>query len=66
MTAAPDETVQHVARRMADEGVKKVPVMDDIDLVGIVTLTDIVWHLSDLRSEAAEFAEMGREWGPHD
>ena len=66
VTAAPDETVQHVARRMADEGVKKVPVMDDIDLVGIVTLTDIVWHLSDLRSEAAEFAEMGREWGPHD
>lgn len=64
VTASPDETVQHVARRMADEGVKKVPVLDGIDLVGIVTLTDIVWHLSDLRSEAAEFAEMGREWGP--
>jgi len=64
VTASPDETVQHAARRMAEEGVKKVPVMDGIDLVGIVTLTDVVWHLSDLRSEAAEFAEMGRELGP--
>ncbi|MEF8881542.1 MAG: CBS domain-containing protein [Halapricum sp.] len=66
ITASPDETVQRAARRMADEGVKKVPVMDGIDLVGVVTLTDIVWHLSDLRSEAAEISEMGPEWGPRD
>jgi CBS domain-containing protein len=66
VTAVPDETVQHVARRMADEGVKKVPVMDDLDLVGIVTLTDIVWHLPELRSEAAEFATMDDRWGPRD
>jgi hypothetical protein len=32
----------------------------------MVTLTDIVWHLSDLRSEAAEISEMGPEWGPRD
>ncbi|QSG10002.1 CBS domain-containing protein [Halapricum desulfuricans] len=64
ITASPDETVQRVARRMATEGVKKVPVMDGVDLRGIVTLTDIVWHLSDIRSEAAEVAEMGSEWGP--
>ncbi|QSG05080.1 CBS domain-containing protein [Halapricum desulfuricans] len=64
ITASPDETVQRVARRMATEGVKKVPVMDGVDLLGIVTLTDIVWHLSDIRSEAAEVAERGSEWGP--
>ncbi|MFW6017922.1 MAG: CBS domain-containing protein [Halapricum sp.] len=64
ITASPDETVQHVARRMAAEGVKKVPVMDGVDLLGIVTLTDIVWHLSDIRSEAAEIAEMNPGWGP--
>lgn len=64
VTAKTDETVQHVARRMAGEGVKKVPVIDGIDLVGIITLTDIVWHLSDLRAEAAEFAEMDTRWGP--
>mgnify|MGYP000031680389 CR=1 FL=1 len=64
ITASPDETVQRVARRMAGEGVKKVPVMDGVDLLGVITLTDIVWHLSDIRSEAAELAEMGDEWGP--
>jgi len=66
VTVSPDETVQHAARRMAEEGVKKAPVMDGIDLVGIVTLTDVVWHLSDLRSEAAEFATMDERWGPRD
>jgi len=64
ITASPEETIQHVSRRMATEGVKKVPVMDGVDLLGIITLTDIVWHLSDIRSEAAEIAEMGAEWGP--
>lgn len=64
ITASPEETVQHVSRRMAREGVKKVPVMDGVELLGIITLTDIVWHLSAIRSEAAEVAEMGSEWGP--
>lgn len=65
VTASPNETVQHVARRMADEGVKKVPVLDDLDLVGMITLTDVVWHLSDLRSEAAEFATVDQKWRPN-
>lgn len=65
VTASPDETVHHVAHRMASEDVKKVPVMDGIDLVGIVTLTDIVWELSELRSEAVEFATMPERWQPH-
>ena len=64
VTTAPDRTVQRVARRMADEGVKKVPVLDGIDLVGILTLTDIVWHLSEIRKEATELGEMPDDWGP--
>lgn len=64
VTARPEETVQAVARRMAEEGVKKVPVLDGIDLVGIVTLTDIVWKLSELRSEAADLATPPNGWGP--
>lgn len=65
VTTRPDRTVQHVARKMDEEGVKKVPVMDDLDLVGMVTLTDIVWHLSDIRKEATELAEMADEWSPN-
>jgi CBS domain-containing protein len=62
VTADPDRTVQGVARTMADEGVKKVPIVEGLDLVGIVTLTDVVWHLSDIRKEAIGIAD--RDWGP--
>jgi len=62
VTTSPDRTVQGVARRMADQGIKKVPVMDDLDLVGIVTLSDVVWHLSDLRAEAAETDAVHERW----
>jgi CBS domain-containing protein len=61
-TTAPDRTVQDVARRMADEGVKKFPVMADLDLVGMVTLTDIVYQLSDIRSEAQALADRHYDW----
>ncbi len=53
VTTKPDATVPYVASKMHQEKVKKVPVMDDLDLVGIITLSDIVWHLSDLRQEVA-------------
>lgn len=62
ITTAPDRTVQHVARRMAEADVKKVPVVDGVDLVGIVTLTDLVWHLSDIRDEASAASEAAERW----
>lgn len=64
VTTDPDHTVQHVAERMAEEGVKKVLVTEDLDVVGIVTLTDVVWHLGDIRREVAAVAD--RDWGPED
>lgn len=62
VTIDPSATIQLVAKRMADNDVKKVPVMDDLELVGIITLTDIVWHLSDIRAEAGELAGTEEEW----
>lgn len=62
VTADPETDVQTVARRMAEEAVKKVPILDGIDLVGIVTLTDIVRHLSDIRSEASEIEAARDRW----
>lgn len=62
VTTAPDRTVQSVARRMADEGVKKFPVLEDMDIVGIVTLTDLVYHLSDIRSEIQSLADRHYDW----
>ncbi len=64
VTTTPSKSVATVARLMADEGVKKIPVIDGIDLVGMVTLTDIVWHLSTLRQELADAEALRDEWGP--
>ena len=57
-------SVPTVARQMAAEDVKKVPVVDDVDLVGIVTLTDIVWEFTSLRREATELAAAREKWSP--
>lgn len=64
VTTEPSATVEGLARTMADESVKKVPVMDDLDLVGMVTLTDVVWHLSDLRRQATGYGEAFSRWDP--
>ena len=64
VTTTPARSISTVARTMAESGVKKVPVMDGLDLVGMVTLTDIVWHLSALRQETAEVEAVREEWGP--
>ena len=62
ITTKPEATVPFVARKMATEDVKKVPVMDDLELVGMITLTDIVRHLSDIRIEAGNLAEEPDDW----
>ena len=64
ITTKPSATVPHLADRMASKGVKKAPVMDDLDLVGIVTMSDIVWHLSELRKEASSYGEAVSQWTP--
>jgi CBS domain-containing protein len=64
VTTTRDATVPHLANEMASKGVKKAPVMDDLDLVGIVTMSDIVWHLSELRKEASSYGEAISQWQP--
>jgi len=42
VTVAPDERIEVAAKTMADAGVKKLPVIEEGKLVGILTQTDIV------------------------
>ncbi len=42
VTVGPEERLEVAAKIMADAGVKKLPVIDEGNLVGIVTQTDIV------------------------
>jgi len=65
VTTTPSRAISTVARQMTDEGVKKVPVLDGIDLVGIVTMTDIVWELPALWQEAGEIRALRDEWSPN-
>jgi len=61
-TTGPDRTVEHLADRMIEEDLKKLPVVEDLELVGIVTLTDVVYHLSEFRADARRLAERHDEW----
>jgi len=42
VTVTPDERIEVAAKIMADAGVKKLPVIEEGKLVGILTQTDIV------------------------
>ena len=42
ITISSTERIEVAAKTMADAGVKKLPVVDDGDLVGMITQTDIV------------------------
>ena len=42
MSVSPGERVEVAAKIMADNGIKKLPVMEAGKLVGIITQTDIV------------------------
>jgi CBS domain-containing protein len=54
--------VRKAAERMHDLGIKKLLVAQGLDPVGVVTVTDLVWHFSDFQREAGKLALKGRSW----
>lgn len=42
------DTLEHAAEIMARKKIKRVPVVDSEKLVGIVTVTDVIAHLSEV------------------
>jgi CBS domain-containing protein len=54
-TARPTETVRTAARRLVETGVKRLPVVDQHGLVGIISRTDVLvsMHRSDSELRAA-------------
>ncbi len=52
-TCAPDDTVADVARMMTNRRIRHVPVVDDENLVGIVSIGDVLKHrLDEVQLEA--------------
>lgn len=52
-TFDPSTTVRKAARRMTDENASEVLVMDGLDLVGVLTLANIVEHVGTILQQAA-------------
>jgi CBS domain-containing protein len=51
ITIAPAKSIRTAMRKMREEGIKKLPVRDGIELVGILTLTDINRQYRDIVQE---------------
>ncbi len=50
-TVAPEDSIEQVARKLALHGIRRLPVMAEGNLVGIVTRRDVLRHC--LKAEAA-------------
>ena len=53
-TIEPNKTVQTAIRRMKHRNVKKLPVVSGFDLVGIITMSDIIFNHGELLNEARQ------------
>ncbi len=62
ITVEPSATVRAASARMFDYGVHHLPVADGLDLVGVVTATDLLEAQDDLLAEARGADERREEW----
>jgi len=62
VTVEPSATVRAAAQRMFDYGIHHLPVADGLDLVGIVTATDLLEAQEDMLGEAQTADERREEW----
>jgi CBS domain-containing protein len=65
-TVAPSTSLRDAIRQMHRHDVKKLPVVEQLELAGVLTLTDIVYAHSDIVSEAADAADRRERWETDD
>ena len=61
ISASPNEHLSSIAKKMAAERIRKIPVIDNGELVGIVADVDIFSVSSEMNSILAELVEMNVE-----
>ena len=59
VTASPDDTVMEAARRMEDAQVRHLPVLDEGDMAGIVSMRDLFTALVDAHDPAVVIVRSG-------
>jgi CBS domain-containing protein len=57
VTAHVDEPMWKTLKRMRDRGIRRMPVVEDDGLVGILTVDDVVAHLAEWLSDVAALVE---------
>lgn len=62
VTTTPSTTLRPALDTMEANKIKKLPVMDDLELVGIVTMTDIAREMPSQVREAAERLDRRDDW----
>ncbi len=63
-TVAPGTTLRKAVRTMRERDVKKLPVVESMELVGILTTTDVVRNQEALIDEAHRLSEGREGWSP--
>lgn len=61
ITASPNDSLSSIAKKMVTERIRKIPVIEDGKLVGIVADVDILSVSSEMNSILAELIEMNVE-----
>ncbi len=61
-TTKPARTLRSVLRTMEKHGIKKLPVVEEFQPVGIVTMTDIAQRLPEEVQEATANLERSDDW----
>jgi signal-transduction protein with cAMP-binding, CBS, and nucleotidyltransferase domain len=49
---------------MGDDDVKKLPVVEELEIVGILTMTDVVRQQEELLDEAHRLEQGRQGWSP--
>lgn len=62
MTTKPPRTIRSVLRTMERNNIKKLPVVEGFEAVGIVTMTDIAHHLPEEVQAATEKLDRSDDW----
>ncbi len=58
-TIHPDDSVSDALELMREEGIKKLGVEEDVEIVGIVTMTDLAVNQPEIMAEAADTLDRG-------
>ncbi|SDJ35202.1 CBS domain-containing protein [Halovenus aranensis] len=62
VTTKPETSIRHALELMRAHDIKKLPVVDDLDLVGVVTATDIARHQPERVRELQSAIERRDDW----